>query len=584
MSEPRIAYFVSMPEPHTHLFHVEVEVRDPAGTRVDLVLPSWTPGSYLIREYARHVQDFEARAGADPAPWRKVAKDCWRIETGGAAPVRARFRVYAHDLTVRTCHLDGSHGFFPPAALLPYVDGRRHEPLLVRVDPPRGWRVFTGLDALDPCPEGGHLFVAEDYDELADCPVECGPHRVLAFEVRGKPHRIVLWGRGNESQDRLVADVKRIVEAQAAFFGGLPYDDYTFIVHLAAGRGGLEHRNSQVLLVDRFGFEPKSAYERFLALVSHEFFHVWNVKRLRPEPLGPFDYRAENYTRQLWTMEGVTTYYEKRFLLAAGIVAAERFLELLAEDVAALESQPGRLVQSLEQSSFDAWIKLYRPDENSSNSSISYYLKGGVVAALLDLEIRRLTSAERGLDDVVRHLVQAYPSSGPGFPEDEGYLRAVEAVAGEHGGAFRAFFRRYVSGTDPLDYDAAFGAAGYRLLWSRKDAREGGPPAWLGITLRRDNGRTVVAATRTDGPACAAGIYPGDEIVALDGWRVDDQSLPRRLADRAPGDTVRLTLFRRDEMLETSIVLVEAPADDLALKPVDRPSPEQERVRRAWLG
>lgn len=583
MNGPRISYALAMSRPHTHLFEVTITIDGWNEPRLDLLMPSWTPGSYMIREYARHVQRFAVEAGGRPADWRKVAKDCWRITTDGAAPLRATFEVYAHDLTVRTCHLDASHAFFTPAAILPFVGGRRHEPLVLRVECPNGWRSFTGLDPLDPCPSGAHMFLARDYDEAADCPVECGPHRELPFDVDGIPHRIVLWGRGNENEGRLVDDVCRIVEVERDFFGRLPYDAYTFIVHLANGRGGLEHRNSQVLLVDRFTFEPKASYERFLALVSHELFHAWNVKRIRPDVLGPFDYRGENYTRQLWTMEGVTTYYEKRFLLAAGVVTHERFLELIAEDVVALESQPGRLVQSLEQSSFDAWIKLYRPDENSANSSISYYLKGGLVAMLLDLEILRLTQGEKSLDDVVRHLHAAYPPDGPGFPEDGGFLAAVEAVAGEHAGAFRLFFDRHVGGTDELDYESALGAVGLRMAWSHKAARNGAAPAWVGLALRRENGRTVVAVSRADGPAYAAGIYPGDELVALDGARIDDGSLAARIGERAPGDAVRVTLFRRDELVEVSVLLAAAPFDVLKIVPVEAPDPAQARLRERWL-
>jgi len=342
-----------MPAPHTHLFHVTVEVDRLDGASVDLVLPSWTPGSYMIREYARHVQGFGARAAATdaPLPWRKVAKDAWRVETGGAERIRASYQVYANDLTVRTSHLDGAHAYFNGASVFMFVPGREAEPLRLRVEAPPDWQVTTGLDPADRPNE----FLAADYDELVDCPVECGTHRLLAFEVDGIPHRMAIWGRGNEDEARLIADTRRIVEAQRDFFGGLPYRHYTFILHLLDGRGGgLEHRNSVTNQVDRWTFRPERNYERYLSLTSHELFHVWNAKRLRPAPLGPFDYRRENYTRLLWLVEGATSYYDNLLLTRAGLMAPERFLERLGEAIAQLQNQPRRLVQSLEQSSFDA--------------------------------------------------------------------------------------------------------------------------------------------------------------------------------------------------------------------------------------
>jgi len=367
-------------------------------------------------------------------------------------------------------------------------------------------------------------------------------------------------------------------------FGGLPYDRYVFIVHLTDARGGgLEHRNSVAMIVDRWTFQPRKSYERYLGLTAHEFFHVWNVKRLRAAPLGPFDYSRENYTRQLWAMEGVTDYYTDLLLLRAGLISPERYLELLAEKILALQSQPGRAIQSLEQSSFDAWIKLYRPDENTPNSAISYYLKGGLVALLLDLEIRQRTADARSLDDVLRALYERYPIDGPGIPEDGGYRAAVEQVAG--GESFVEFFERYVAGTDELDYAGALGYAGLRLDWHHERAPEHGqPPLGLGLRLKTEGGRTKVGHVLADGPAYAAGVYAGDELVALDGFRVDEERLKARMAERRPGDTVTLSLFRRDELLHIPVVPAAAPPDKLAIVQREDAGAEQRRIYEGWIG
>jgi predicted metalloprotease with PDZ domain len=581
LNGPRIAYALAMSRPHTHLFEVTMTIDGWGEPRVDLVMPSWTPGSYMIREYARHVQEFAAECDGHAVHWEKMAKDAWRVDTPLGGRVKITYRVYAYDLTVRTCHLDATHGFANTAAVFMFVLGHASDPVTLEIVAPQKWQVATGLESLG----GGNnifRFKARDYDELIDCPIECGQHRTLTFEVDGIGHRIVLWGKGNESEARLIDDTKAIVQAQRDFFGILPYRHYTFIHHLAAGRGGLEHRNSAVFLVERFGFRPQASYERFLELVSHEFFHVWNVKRIRPKPLGPFDYRRENHTRQLWTMEGITSYYEKRFVLASGRYGKERFLERLSDDIAALQSLPGRSMQSLEQASFDAWIKLYRPDENSGNSSISYYLKGAVVAMLLDLEIRGRTSRAKSLDDVVKHLVKQATLDDVGFPEPDGFLAAVEAVAGDQGGAFKAFFGKYVAGSGELDYDQILAHAGLKLSWVRR-APDGERGAWLGMTTKVDGRSLVVASVRSDGPAASAGVYAGDEIVALDGLRMDESRLAARLAERQPGGTAKLTVFRRDELVEIPVTLAEPPPDGAAIVAIDNPSAKQSALRDAWL-
>lgn len=595
-----ITYSISMLRPHTHRYEVALDIHPVDVPSLDLALPAWTPGSYLIRDYARHVQQFAATdERGELLPWQKIDKTTWRITTGNARSVRVTYQVYAFDLSVRTSHLDGTHGYFNPSNICMYHCGHAHEPCVVHVQTPSEWRVTTGLERIKAAEEGGGwaTFRAHDYDELADSPFECGTHRLLTFEVDGVPHEIALWGRGNEDERQILADTRTIVETTRTMFGGLPYARYVFIVHLVdGGYGGLEHRNSVSNIIDRWGFRPARSYEKFLALTAHEFFHVWNVKRIRPAPLGPFDYTRENYTRQLWVMEGITSYYDHLILLRAGLISRERYLETIADDIKLLQSQPGRALQSLEQSSFDAWIKFYRPDENGPNSSVSYYLKGSLVALLLDLEIRRRTGGARSLDDVMRYLYAEYAGdqvhdlySGtvakrPGFDDDDGFCRAVEAVAGEEGGAYRAFLARAVAGTDELEYDRAFESVGLRLVWGHSLEKEHDHlPAWHGLRLKTEHGRLKVSVVLAGGPGESAGMYAGDELIALDGIRIDEERLKARLAERTPGDTVVFSLFRRDDLLHIPLQLAEAPPDTLTIKPVEAPSEEQQRLLEGWL-
>jgi len=555
---------------------------------LDFVLPTWTPGSYLIREYARHVQNVAAEAGDQPTTWQKIDKQTWRVRTNDADQVVLRYRVYGNELTVRTNHVDDTHAYVIPAATFMYVVGATEQPWDVTVrELPPDWNVATGLDTIN-LPTLQHAnaptFVANTYDHLIDSPFEIGPHRALQFEVDSKPHQIVIWGRGNEDEARLVADTQKIVQVARDFWGALPYDHYTFFVLLGGKNagGGLEHRNSTSLLLPRFTFNPDRSYERFLTLTSHEFFHVWNVKRLRAAGLGPFDYTQEAYTTLLWAMEGITEYYTDLLLLRAGLLTQERYLERLADDIVTLQTTPGRQVQSLECASFDAWIKLYRPDENSINTSVSYYLKGAIVAALLDLEIRRRTAGERSLDDVMRHLYRTYPIDRPGVADRHGYIQAIKDVTDQD---LTDFFDRYIAGTDELPYDDVLGAAGLALRWDWKDKTNGEAKPTLGVRLKQAGGQLLVASVISDGPAYAAGLTADDEIVAINGYRVNDEAGVReRIHDRRVGEYVTLAVFRREELRTIPVPLAPAPHDMLVIAPVAEPTTEQQRIRAGWLG
>ncbi len=576
----KIHYTLALTQPAQHLLDVTVDVAAASGEFVDFVLPTWTPGSYLIREYARHVQEVEATVNGEPVPWRKLDKQTWRVETRGGTEVQLRYRVYGNELTVRTNHVDDTHAHVIPAATFMYVVGATEQPLTVEVEPPAGWEVATGLDR-----DGAGYFVADDFDQLVDSPFEIGTHRTLSFEVEGKPHRIVIWGAGNEDEQRLVVDTRTIVSAARDLFGGLPYAHYTFFLLLGGkdASGGLEHRNSTSLLLPRFVFRPDKSYERFLTLVSHEFFHVWNVKRMRAAGLGPFDYTREAYTTLLWAMEGITEYYTDLLLVRSGLLTPKRYLERLADDIVTLQTTPGRQLQSLECASFDSWIKFYRPDENTPNTAVSYYLKGAIVGALLDLEIRRRTADERSLDDVLRHLYAAYPLDGPGIPEREGYLGAIREVTGHD---FGDFFARYIGGTAELPYTETLGAAGLELQWDWKDkAADGGARPALGLRTKSEGGLLKVTGVVRDAPAYQAGLTADDELVAVDGYRISNEaSLRERLHERKVGDRVTITLFRRDELRTVELTLAPAPQDKLVLQPVGEPDELQRRIYTSWLG
>jgi predicted metalloprotease with PDZ domain len=575
-----IAFTVTVPRPWTHLLEVEMRVTGvPSGESVDLVMPVWTPGSYVLREYARNVQDFAA-VGADgkPLPWHKASKNIWRVERGGATAFIVRYRVYANVLRVQEAEVTDTHAFWNNAAVLLHVAGRLDAPATLTIQPPVGWKVATGLTATGP-----NAFRAPDFDTLYDCPVEISAFAEIAFTVRGVPHRLVIDGAGNYDSERVRRDVQKVVETEAKMMGEIPYENYTFILHLRSGAGGgLEHKNSTALGFSPYGFRKDESYQGFLTLIAHEFFHLWNVKRIKPDALGPFDYGRENYTRLLWVAEGITSYYGGLHVRRAGLMSADDYLKSLARSMASLDQTPGRKEMSLEEASFDAWIKYYRPDENAANSQVSYYEKGALVGLLLDLTIRQRTGGTKSLDDVMRTLYTDYARKNENYtPED--FQRVCEATAG---GSLDGFFSRFVRGRDELDYDTTLSAVGLRLERAApdKDGKPAAPEAFLGARLVADPAGVRVTAVPSDTPAYDQGLSAGDLLVALDGVRVTTpDAITDRLQERKPGDTVPLTLFRGDSLRTLDVKLGGRIRPSYRLIPLNDASEVQKKAFKAWL-
>jgi len=450
-----------------------------------------------------------------------------------------------------------------------YDPARTDLPATLRIEAPTGWRISVPLD---PDPSDPAAWVAPDFDALADAPVEVGPSETVDGTAADRPFSLAIWGDARFDRAALVGDVAKIIAAEAAVFEGLPYDRYLFILHLAVGaRGGLEHMRSSVCGTSPHAFATRTGVLDLLSLLAHEHFHAWNVKRIRPAGLSPYRYGEENYTRLLWIAEGGTAYYDWHVLVRAGLATRAEYLRHLADRIAQLEATPGRLVQSLEEASFDAWVKLYRPDESSANVTVSYYLKGEVVWAMLDLELRARSGGRAGTDDVMRALWK----SGRPVPED-----AREIFCDVAGTNVADLFDRYARGRGEVDVDAHLRLAGLRLVRERK---AGAPAVALGVRLATSNGRTTLLGVDRGSPAEAAGLSPGDEILALDGMRVDDAGLRERLGARAPGDEAKLTVFRRDRLTDVVVRLGEAPKDDYRIEPDPEASAEARALCDAWL-
>jgi len=578
LSQPRtqleILYQVAMPQPQSHLFEVTLQVKGWRSPFLDLKMPVWTPGSYLVREYARHVQDFAVEGRA----WQKIAKNHWQIETANLSEITLQYRVFANDLTVRTNHLDATHGYFNGAALFFYLPGFENNPIHITVVSPQpDWQVTTPLPAVAGQAGQAYTFVANDFDTLVDSPFEIGRHQLYNFEVLGKPHQLAVWGQGNVEPDRLIADTQKVIEVEAELFSGLPYDSYLFLLHLSAqGYGGLEHKDSCTLNYPRLGFRAEDRYQRFMQLVAHEFFHLWNVKRIRPQALEVFDYEGENYTPSLWFSEGTTSYYDLTIPLRAGIYGAKGFLQGLSKEITRFLTTPGRKVQPLSESSFDAWIKLYRRDANSDNNQMSYYLKGEMVSLLLDLLIRSRHSNGRSLDDVMRQMWQQFGISETGFTPEQ--LEAVITSVAEVD--LTDFFQRFLHTTEELPFDEYLEPFGLRL----QPEETAGKPPYLGLTVKTENGREIVKFVEMGSPAAMAGVDPDDELLAIDGLRIKAEQLGDRLKDYPPNAQVNLTFFHQDELKNCTITLTEPCASAYQLVAIHQQTIQQRENLEGWLG
>ena len=458
-----VTYDVSFPEASNHYAEVRARFEAPAGG-CDVVLPAWTPGSYLVREYARHLDEVRAENDAGEAlAVEKRGKDRWRIATEEAGATTVLYRLYCRELTVRTNWVEEEFALLNGAATFLTPEHARDDVHELRLHPAEGWP--QSVCALPRMEGTAHGYRATDYDELVDSPIVLGDLELFPFEAGERDHVLVNVGTGGYWDGaQAAADVARIVEEHQRMWGFSPYERYLFLNIAAESRGGLEHDHSTVLMTSRWAYRDPKAYRSWLGLASHEFFHTWNVRRLRPRALMKYDYGREMFFRELWIAEGVTSYYDDLALVRCGLIDREEYLELLSKQIETLQGTPGRGVQSLRDASHDAWIKFYRPDENSGNTRVSYYNKGAVAAFLLDAEVRRASGGEASLDDVMRVLYERFIETG--YDEDD-FRAAAEEVAG---GGLGDWFAAAIDGTRELEYGPALD--------------------WLGLQFAVEEGKT----------------------------------------------------------------------------------------------
>jgi predicted metalloprotease with PDZ domain len=545
----KISYSLKMPRPQNHYFQVEMQVEQVKQKTATVKLPVWAPGSYLVREFSRHLNQVKAYSLQGAAlPVIKKTKNAWEIDLKGQTSFVLKYEVYAFELSVRTSFLDETHGFVSGPSMFMYLDGHKETGGELLVQPHSSFkRISTGLTQKSDVKQGNNqTFTFDNYDQLVDCPIEIGNQYEFDFEAAGVKHTVAMYGEGNFDPERLKEDMAKIVEEETKVVGVNPNKRYVFIVHnVVGGDGGLEHCNSSVLSVDRWTYDG-SNYINFLNLVAHEYFHLWNVKRIRPIELGPFNYDQEVYTNYLWVMEGFTSYYDELILRRCGFYSQEEMAKKIQIAVNYVESSVGARVQPVAHASFDAWIKAYRPNENSSNTTMTYYSRGLIIASVLDAMIIKQSNGKECLDHFMKDLYETYyVGKNRGFTDAE-----FKACLTKHVGQdMNEFFLKYIDGTEVIPYSMYFLPLGVEV----NDV--GGVKPVFGANVAEEGGKVIIKSIRANSSAEDAGLSVNDEIIACMNYRVDKSMLDALMNGAAVGDEFELTISR-DKLMRKVIVKI----------------------------
>ena len=572
--ETTMAFTVSMEKPSTHYFHVEFTCQGFFAEKLDFKLPVWTPGYYLIMDYAKNVINFRAIDGeGHPLDWSKTTKNTWQVKAEGADRIVVSYDVYAFARSVADSFLDDARAFICPTGVFMHVDGHLDHPVSVTIQPPGAHlRISTGLDPVDGTSD---TFTAADFDILYDSPILIGSQEILPFDVQGVPHSIAIENIGDFDKEKFVADIKKVCAGAVQLIGDIPFKHYTFIM-MERGGGGLEHLNSMAVFYNPTGWNSPSGYKRWLAFIAHEYYHLYNVKRIRPMALGPFDYDRENYTNMLWVSEGFSVYYEYIILKRTGFLTREEFFDRVRGFILGYENRPGRLFQSANASSFDTWMNFFNRSENSANTTISYYDKGAALGLLLDLKIRHETENRRSLDDVMRTLYEKYHvEKNRGFLDSE-FRHECESAAGC---PLPEIFDIYASTVQDIDYTKYFAYAGLEIDVNYQEQ----PGVFFGASTRAQGESVVISSVEWDSPAWNGGLSAQDEILMVDGQKASSTSIENFLSTKKPGDKLQVLVSRRNRDLEVEVILQPKMERNFSIKPLPSPNPLQSRILEDWL-
>ncbi len=597
-----IHYTVKLHNPHAHTFKITLTINAPDPEGQVLSLPAWIPGSYMIRDFAKNIITINAKSNNKFIRLEKLDKSSWKANTTDS-PLIIEYEVYAWDLSVRSAHFDMTHAFFNGTSLFLMPHGLEVEPCTVEIQPPQeqkysDWKVTTSLTKQDTSASGFGSYQALDYDELIDHPVEIGTQTEFDFTVENTKHSMALTGIHRADSTRLIKDLTKICQTHCTMFGELPkLDEYIFLVMVTGdGYGGLEHRSSTSLMCSRDDLplenqplDPDEKYRNFLGLCSHEYFHTWNVKRIKPEGFLPYDLSTETYTRQLWAFEGITSYYDELALIRSKVISLESYLELLGQTITRVLRAKGRLIQSIAESSFEAWTKFYKQDESAPNTIVSYYAKGALLALCLDLSIRLKTNHEKSLDDVMRYLWINYGKKSIGVPEGK-----IESIISDISGIdFSDFFKNYLYGVEELPLQellAKFGVS-YNLRATISADDKGGKPAdkttsstsSIGARFVENSLGAKITHVFTGESAELAGLSAGDIVIAINDLQVNKTTIQSFINNYNEGDELTIHAFRRDELKVFKLTLKAAELTTCYLQVNKTSSDEEKNHQDKWL-
>ena len=588
-----LRYELRFEKPNTHLMDVAIHATDLKGASVEFAMPDWAPGSYNIENYAANVQRFRASGPGDKAlAWRKTDSQTWRIELAGVTAITVEYQIFGNTLANNQAQYNERHVFIGGPAVWMYLVGGKERPVDLSIAVPSGWKVATGMQHTSD-----HTFHSADYNWFADAPLEISDFAEKDFEILGSTYHVIVHDvEGHKDFSKFVADVQKIVETIVPIFGSVagdggraaPFKEYWFVFHIwPKTGGGLEHLNSTQINFRsdwddlgpaRYHQENVTQYDTKLFVTSHEFFHAWNVKRLRPKPLGPFDYTQMVHTPSLWISEGLTSYYGSLALARAGLITPQKYLDGIASLITQFEAEPGRNERSIEDTSWDTWFPraVNQHENNLANTHYSYYDGGQVMGHILDFAIREDTKNRKSLDDWMRLLYSRYALPKPGFEPGDA-VRAASEVAGAD---LSDIFSRYISGKEPIPYEKYFAYAGIAV-----EKKVDTTKAWIGVsTDKGDDGHATIKNVIPGSPAEAAGLDRNDVVIAVDGRGVDNDGYDRAVGEHKPQDTVRFTVIRLGELKEIPVTIGSNPHPTYTLKPIENPTEQQKTIYKSWLG
>ncbi|AAZ25897.1 M61 family metallopeptidase [Colwellia psychrerythraea] len=568
---------ISVEQPEHHLANVELKFEQVNESKVNFYLPTWRTGRYETLNLANGIREFIAQdSQGNVLSWHKIDKNTWQVSDAKNKKITLTYQVYANQLAKRTRHIDDSHAFLDSSAVVMYSQASRSSEHIVQLSVPKLWKSFSGLESGN----NSHQFIAHDYDQLVDSPIESGINEHYQFSVDNRQYELVIWGEGNYDSAKMVKDLQILVKQSKHVWQGYPFKRYVFMVHATSGaRGATEHVNSTIIQRSRFKFSTRKDYLSFIAVAAHEFVHTWNVKQYRPKGIVPYDYQQENYSNLLWLVEGSTSYLQYQLLLRGNLMTTDEFFTALAKRITAHAHKPGKESQSVAQASFDAWIS--EGGDYGNNHSVNIYSEGFLASWLLDFDILAKTALSKSYRNAHNQLYQQHRL--PKGYDEQDVLSILEQITGDD---YQVWWQKNIQGTTKINFNRLLAKAGLKMSYAKnvKDKSSEQSKVWTGLKTKLDNHDLIVSSVEKNSPAWDAGLTTEDVIVAIDGLRLLDNELDNRLKDFKPKQTITVTYFRRDKLITSRLKLAAIPKNKLKIIPIAKASVEQKAFFKAWMG